>query len=216
MDSPTGELAAAIYALTKFRSYLGYTFFQLITDSTTVRSLLTSEKLCGKMARWAILLSEFNFEIIHKAGTSIGNVDGLSRCAQDPDPDGHQEMMQQIWNADVDDDASKADDVSTTDDVDIDDEGTIFEVWEVGCDVHIETSIAECNNLRINLQDSKCEQCGGTVEGRSGVTCGWCGRVEHRSCSKPRAKHTYWFCTNCEEKLGPAEHREDLATRTDI
>ena len=39
MDSPTGELAAMIFALSKFRSYLGYSEFDLITDSTTVKAL---------------------------------------------------------------------------------------------------------------------------------------------------------------------------------
>ena len=39
LDSPTGELAAAVFALLKFRPYLGFTHFELITDSTVVRSL---------------------------------------------------------------------------------------------------------------------------------------------------------------------------------
>ena len=39
LDSPSGELAAVIYALGKFRGYLGYSHFELVTDSTSVRAL---------------------------------------------------------------------------------------------------------------------------------------------------------------------------------
>ena len=90
-------MAATIFALLKFRSYLGFTSFDLITDSTTVRSLQTAAKLSGKLARWAILLSEFNFTIIHRAGKKLGNADGLSRSHQEEgEPQG---LVQQVWEA---------------------------------------------------------------------------------------------------------------------
>ena len=81
LDSPSGELAAAIFALTKFKEYVGYNPFDLVTDSTTVRALTSGSKLSGKLARWAIFLSEFRMTVVHKPGTTLGNVDGLSRAA---------------------------------------------------------------------------------------------------------------------------------------
>jgi ribonuclease HI len=51
LDSPSGELAAAIYALQKFRQYIGYEEFDLITDSSTVKALQSQNKLSGKLAR---------------------------------------------------------------------------------------------------------------------------------------------------------------------
>ena len=97
LDSPTGELAAVIFALTKFREYLGYGEFDLITDSTTVKALQSQGKLSGKLARWAILLSQFRFQVHHRAGTKLGNADGLSRSHQ-ADGDADKGMaVQQVW-----------------------------------------------------------------------------------------------------------------------
>jgi ribonuclease HI len=79
LDSPSGELAAAIYALQKFRQYVGYDEFDLITDSSTVKALQSQNKISGKLARWAVLLSEFKFHVIHKAGSTLHNADRLSR-----------------------------------------------------------------------------------------------------------------------------------------
>ena len=87
LDSPSGELAAVIYALQKFRQYVGYNEFDLITDSSTVKALTSANKLSGKLARWAILLSEFKFNVIHKAGSTLHNADGLSRANQEDEGD---------------------------------------------------------------------------------------------------------------------------------
>ena len=45
--------------------------------------LMESDKLTGKLARWALLLQEYDFEIVHKAGVQNMDADGLSR---NPDP----------------------------------------------------------------------------------------------------------------------------------
>ena len=39
---------------------------------------------CGRLARWALLIQQYDFEIIHRAGVSNGNVDALSRRSYDP------------------------------------------------------------------------------------------------------------------------------------
>ena len=59
---------------------MGYSEFDLITDSSTVKALTSANKLSGKLARWAILLSEFKYKVTHKAGSTLHNADGLSRA----------------------------------------------------------------------------------------------------------------------------------------
>lgn len=71
-----------VYALGKFRSYLGFEEFDVITDSSALLSLHSNQNLSSKLTRWSVLLSEFSFKIIHKPGSSHRNADGLSRCPQ--------------------------------------------------------------------------------------------------------------------------------------
>lgn len=40
---------------------------------------MTSEKLTGKLARWALILQEYDFSIEHRAGTMHTNADMLSK-----------------------------------------------------------------------------------------------------------------------------------------
>ena len=81
LSSAEGELCALVFALGKFRSYLGYEEFDVITDSHALMSLRTNQNLSSKLVWWSVLLSEFNFKLIHKPGTAHRNADGLSRCA---------------------------------------------------------------------------------------------------------------------------------------
>jgi hypothetical protein len=48
----------------------------LLTDHEPLKWLMTNEKL---HARWAHILSEYNFEIRHRPGKRLGDADGLSR-----------------------------------------------------------------------------------------------------------------------------------------
>ena len=82
LASSEGELAAFIYGLGKFRNYIGFAEFDAFTDSSALRTLQTNQNLSGKLARWAVLLSEFNFILHHKAGKKHKNADGLTRCPQ--------------------------------------------------------------------------------------------------------------------------------------
>ena len=59
LSSAEGELLACIYALQKFRHYLGFQPFDLVTDSRALTALRSTENLAGKLARWAMFLSEF-------------------------------------------------------------------------------------------------------------------------------------------------------------
>lgn len=82
-SSAHGEAFAAVWAVKHFRPYLHGSHFILVTDSMAVRHLKTAgtRDLSGKLARYALLLQAYDFEIVHKPGAKHGNVDGLSRLA---------------------------------------------------------------------------------------------------------------------------------------
>ncbi|KXZ51502.1 hypothetical protein GPECTOR_12g465 [Gonium pectorale] len=90
-SSADGEAFAAAWAIKHFRPYIYGVRFQLVTDSMAVRYLRTAraQDLHGKLARYALKLQAYDFEIIHKAGLRNGNVDGLSRLGHliSPEPE---------------------------------------------------------------------------------------------------------------------------------
>ena len=70
---------AVIYACKKFRHYLlGYQIV-LHTDHDSLKYLVNKPDLSGRIARWILLLQEFNYEVIVKLGKANANVDYLSR-----------------------------------------------------------------------------------------------------------------------------------------
>ena len=78
-SSYEGECLAAVWAVQHFRHYLYGKEFKLSTDHQPLAWLMTSDKLSGKLARWALILQEYTFVIEHRPGTSNLNADGLSR-----------------------------------------------------------------------------------------------------------------------------------------
>lgn len=71
------EALAIVWGCQKFRSYLLGAPFDIKTDHKSLQWLWRSEK--GKLARWALSMSEFQYTIIHRAGTKNVNADVLSR-----------------------------------------------------------------------------------------------------------------------------------------
>ena len=69
---------AVVWAMAHFRPYLYGQKFTLVTDHQPLKWLVESNKLTGKLARWALLLQEYDFEVVHKAGAKNLDVDGLS------------------------------------------------------------------------------------------------------------------------------------------
>jgi predicted aspartyl protease/transposase InsO family protein len=78
------EAMAAVWGITKYRGYLEDRKFKLITDNQALTWLNTAKNQKGKLARWAILLSEYNFEIEHCPGSENHLADHLSRFPQGP------------------------------------------------------------------------------------------------------------------------------------
>jgi len=73
------ECLAVIWAVKQFRHYLHGQQFTIITDHAALKWLVNIREANGRLARWAIYLQSFNFEIIHRKGLSHKNVDILSR-----------------------------------------------------------------------------------------------------------------------------------------
>lgn len=74
------EVLAIIKSLKKFRVYLLGIPFKIITDCRAFSLTLKKQDLCVRVARWALLLEEFDYIVEHRPGKSMRHVDALSRC----------------------------------------------------------------------------------------------------------------------------------------
>ena len=61
--------------------YLTCKKFTIITDHSSLQWLMSKSlsNINARLARWVLCLSQYNFTIIHKAGTAIPHADALSR-----------------------------------------------------------------------------------------------------------------------------------------
>ena len=73
------EGLAMIYAVKKFRHYLLGNKFVFFVDHTALVDLVNKPQLSGRIARWILLLAEFNYEVVYKPGRSHVVPDALSR-----------------------------------------------------------------------------------------------------------------------------------------
>ena len=78
------EMLAAVSMCIQFRSYLRGARFTLRTDHKSLVWLHRFKDTEGMMARWLHALQQFQFTIVHRAGSDHGNADGLSRAPTDP------------------------------------------------------------------------------------------------------------------------------------
>ena len=72
------ELLAIVYSIKQFQQYLYGQRFKIRTDHAALKWLLRFKDPEGQEARWLQLLSEYEFEVEHRAGRSNQNADGLS------------------------------------------------------------------------------------------------------------------------------------------
>jgi hypothetical protein len=73
------ECLAVIFGVKQFRTYVYGTKFQIITDHIALNWLMNIKEPTGRLARWAIYLQVYDFEIIHRKGLKHSNADTLSR-----------------------------------------------------------------------------------------------------------------------------------------
>uniref|UniRef100_A0AAG5DQN0 RNA-directed DNA polymerase n=1 Tax=Anopheles atroparvus TaxID=41427 RepID=A0AAG5DQN0_ANOAO len=74
------EVLAVVRAVEKFRVYLLGIKFKIITDCSAFQHTLRANQMSARIARWALMLEEYEYEVVHRAGSSMRHVDALSRA----------------------------------------------------------------------------------------------------------------------------------------
>jgi len=77
------ETLAAVAGVKYFQPYLYDRTFFIHTDHNAARWLTKIREPTGHLARWALLLQQYDFEIVHRSGRNNGNADALSRREND-------------------------------------------------------------------------------------------------------------------------------------
>jgi hypothetical protein len=73
------ECLAIIYFVKLWRIYLIDKKFTIVTDHASLQWLFNIKEKSGRLMRWAIYMSIYNYTIVYKSGKKHSNVDALSR-----------------------------------------------------------------------------------------------------------------------------------------
>lgn len=84
------EALAVLFALERFRFYLEHREFELETDNQALSWVLARPRKTGRIARWAVRISAFQFSVKHIRGSDNCIADALSRMYGESE-DGQQE-----------------------------------------------------------------------------------------------------------------------------
>ena len=68
-----------VYAVTKFWHYLLGNKFMFHVDHSTLVYLVNKQSLHGKLAQWMLILTEFDFIVVHMPGKMHAIANYLSR-----------------------------------------------------------------------------------------------------------------------------------------
>ena len=71
----------------RFRSRPFGNSFTLVTHHEPLKWMMTTQKLTRKLTRWSLLMREYHFIVVHRAGIEKANADSLSRYPR-PSTDG--------------------------------------------------------------------------------------------------------------------------------
>lgn len=74
------ECLAILYSVEKLRPYIECSHFTLITDHYSLKWLYSIKDPVGRIARWAVRLQQYDFEIVHRKGKDSVVPDALSRA----------------------------------------------------------------------------------------------------------------------------------------
>jgi len=78
-SSYKGECLAVVWVIIHFRPYIYATNFTLYIDPQPIEWLMTNDKLTGKLVRWALILQEYEFKVIHRPNITHQNANTMSR-----------------------------------------------------------------------------------------------------------------------------------------
>ena len=70
---------AVLEGIKKFRNYLYGQKFTIYTDHNALRWLMSVKDPNGRLARWALLMQQYDFTIVYKAGSENSDANALSR-----------------------------------------------------------------------------------------------------------------------------------------
>ena len=73
------ECLGVLWAIRHFRVYVTGVRFTVVTDHAALVWLMNINDPTGRLARWSLFLQAFDFDIVHKKGSTHSNVDTLSR-----------------------------------------------------------------------------------------------------------------------------------------
>ena len=73
------ETLGLVWAVKHFRPYLLGHHTTVLTDHSACTSLLNAARPSAKLARWAMIVQEFDLTVKHRSGKSNSNADALSR-----------------------------------------------------------------------------------------------------------------------------------------
>ena len=86
------ESLAIVFAIGKFKIYLDQKPFRVVTDHCALCFLKTKKQLPPRLTRWALLLQEYDMEIVYKNGRHHHDADCLSRyLVSEPTDESNQE-----------------------------------------------------------------------------------------------------------------------------
>ena len=69
--------------------------FEVYSDHKNLEYFMTVRKLTERQMRWALVLSRYNFRIVHVSGTENGRADALSRRDQDMPKNAQDDRLQE-------------------------------------------------------------------------------------------------------------------------
>ena len=77
------ECLALVWAIRKYREYLESYHFTVVTDHSSLRWMYRQKNPVGRVARWAMELAQYDFDIQHRKGSLHHVPDALSRMFED-------------------------------------------------------------------------------------------------------------------------------------
>ena len=77
------ECLAIRWAIEHFHKFLILRLFKLITDHAALKTLMTTQTLRGRRAKWIMFLQQYDFIIEHRSEKRIFNVDALSQLQEE-------------------------------------------------------------------------------------------------------------------------------------
>lgn len=87
------ECLALVWGIQTLRPYLEYKWFTVYTDHAAFRWLLTIADPSGRLTRWRLRLSEFDFVVVYKTGKINTQAEAMSRLTTKGDHTGRPGLL---------------------------------------------------------------------------------------------------------------------------